>query len=91
MLCALFGGLRVGQKFFTPSRTVTASDNAVIGPSSTPRKAGNTMIRKLSGDGFQGEIYPANPGHSGILGLRRYASVIDRVVMVSSGRCEQRV
>jgi len=49
------------------------------------------MIRKLSGDGFQGEIYPANPGHSGILGLRRYASVIDRVVMVSSGRCEQRV
>jgi len=48
---------------------------ALIGASKTPGKGGNIILRNLLKAGFQGRIYPINPGADEILGMKAYARV----------------
>lgn len=50
---------------------------AVIGASRTEGKAGHTVVANILEFGFEGRIYPVNPGAGEILGLRAYASLDD--------------
>ncbi len=43
---------------------------AVIGASATPGKVGHQVLKNLVGGGFSGVIYPVNPTHKAILGIR---------------------
>ena len=57
------------QKFFKPQAV------AVVGASPKEGSIGFTLVDNLKRDGFQGEIYPINPKHGEILGLKAYPSV----------------
>lgn len=46
------------------------SSIAVIGASATPGKVGHQVMKNLVGGGFSGVIYPVNPTHKAILGIR---------------------
>jgi len=59
----------VFRYFFEP-RSV-----AVIGASKTPGKAGNEILVNMLANGYQGKIFPINPGGEEILGYRSYRSV----------------
>ncbi len=48
---------------------------AVIGASSKESSIGFTLLDNLIKDGFSGPIYPVNPRHETILGLKTYGSV----------------
>lgn len=48
---------------------------AVVGASANPRSQGHNYVRHLLDYGFQGNIYPVNPGISEALGLPVYPSV----------------
>jgi acetyltransferase len=48
---------------------------AVVGASDRPLSVGGQLLGKLIESDFQGGIYPVNPGHDTIGGLRCYASV----------------
>jgi acetyltransferase len=48
---------------------------AVIGASSKESSIGFTLLDNLIKDGFSGPIYPVNPRHETILGLKAYGSV----------------
>ncbi len=48
---------------------------ALIGASGTKGKLGNTVFRNLIDGGFEGPIYPVNPKHKAVLGLKAYKSV----------------
>ena len=50
---------------------------AVIGASATPGKLGYAIVDNLKNGGFQGGIYPVNPGATEVLGLRCYRSIDD--------------
>ena len=51
---------------------------AVVGASSNPDSLANrNFLRPLLALGYQGRIYPVNPHHSEIMGLRAYASILD--------------
>jgi len=50
---------------------------AVIGASATPGKIGHTVLLNLKESGYQGGIYPVNPGEQEIMGYKCYASVLD--------------
>ena len=50
---------------------------AVIGASATPGKIGFTVLNNLIQQGYNGKIYPINPGADEILGLKCYPSVSD--------------
>jgi acetate---CoA ligase (ADP-forming) len=50
---------------------------AVIGASSNPEKLGHGILANLIESGFQGDLYPINPGSEEILGLPCYGSVLD--------------
>lgn len=50
---------------------------AVVGASPKKGTARNTLMRVLLKHGFKGTIYPVNPSHSEIEGLRAYRSVQD--------------
>jgi acetyltransferase len=54
--------------FFSPASV------AVIGATDRPGSVGNTVLRNLL-HGYQGRVYPVNPGRTEICGLRCYASV----------------
>lgn len=54
---------------FFPSRV------AVIGATEDPKKLGYHVMKSLLTGGFQGAIYPINPGRQEIMGLRAYASL----------------
>ena len=43
---------------------------AIIGASTNPSKIGYQILSNLRKSGYQGGIYPVNPGASDILGLR---------------------
>ncbi|MCL5736100.1 MAG: acetate--CoA ligase family protein [Actinobacteria bacterium] len=47
---------------------------AIVGASNTPGKPGNTVIKNLIANGYQGEIYPVNPKGGEILGYTVYRS-----------------
>jgi len=50
---------------------------AIIGASPEPASARNRLVRVLMKHGFGGAIYPVNPTHAEIEGLKAYASVDD--------------
>ena len=60
---------KVLRHFFEP-RSV-----AVIGASKTPGKAGNEILVNLLANGYQGKIFPINPGGEEILGYPSFRSV----------------
>ena len=57
------------QKFFKPQAV------ALVGASPKEGSIGYTLVNNLKRDGFQGDIYPINPKHGEILGLKAYPSV----------------
>jgi acetyltransferase len=59
----------VFRYFFEP-RSV-----AVIGASKTPGKAGHEILVNMLANGYQGKIFPINPGGEEILGYPSYRSV----------------
>ena len=59
------------QSFFTPKGV------AVIGASSNPGKLSHGILKNLIQYGYQGAIYPVNPGSKEILGLPCYADIQD--------------
>ncbi len=50
---------------------------AMIGASSDPRRGNGRTLRYLVEGGFEGPVYPVNPRHGEVQGLRAYASVRD--------------
>jgi acetyl coenzyme A synthetase (ADP forming)-like protein len=50
---------------------------AVIGASDEVGKIGNSVMKNLINGGYQGAIYPINPGAATIMGLKAYKSVKD--------------
>ncbi len=50
---------------------------AVVGASTTPGKIGYTVVQNLIESGYEGEIYPINPGAQELLGLKVYGSILD--------------
>ena len=59
------------EMFFDPQSV------AVIGASTNPEKLGHGILANLIDSGFEGKLYPINPGADEILGLTCYASVLD--------------
>ena len=50
---------------------------AVIGASDETGKIGNSVMKNLINGGYEGKIYPINPGAAQIMGLKAYKSVKD--------------
>jgi len=50
---------------------------AVVGASVKPGSLGESMIAELQRGGFEGAIYPVNPGYTDVAGLRCYPSIAD--------------
>ena len=48
---------------------------AVIGASERPASVGAQVLRNILDGGFSGDIYPVNPNHDKVQGLRAYASI----------------
>ncbi|HEY4183517.1 MAG TPA: bifunctional acetate--CoA ligase family protein/GNAT family N-acetyltransferase [Polyangia bacterium] len=71
------------ESFFAP-RSV-----AVIGATEKPGSVGRTLLHNLISSAFGGAIYPVNPKHDRVLGLKSYATVdaiagpIDLAVIVT--------
>ena len=59
------------QYFFNPRGV------ALIGASSNPNKLSNAVLVNLLENGYQGAVYPINPGSKEILGLTCYADISD--------------
>jgi acyl-CoA synthetase (NDP forming) len=49
---------------------------AVIGASDNPGKLGSHVMRSLTEGGYQGRIYPVNPGKNEIMGIKTYTSLL---------------
>jgi acyl-CoA synthetase (NDP forming) len=58
-------------------KTVHPRSIAVIGASENTNTAGHGFTASLQEYGYKGKIYPVNPKHSEILGLKAYASIQD--------------
>lgn len=56
--------------FFSPQGV------AIIGASSKPNKLSFGILKNLTSYGYQGEIYPVNPGSSEILGKKCYSDIL---------------
>ncbi|MDO5625239.1 MAG: bifunctional acetate--CoA ligase family protein/GNAT family N-acetyltransferase [Pseudomonadota bacterium] len=50
---------------------------AVIGASERPFSVGGTLWRNMQAGGFKGRVFPVNPKHKDLSGVRCYASVHD--------------
>ena len=50
---------------------------AVVGASERESSVGAQVLRNIRSSGFQGEVYPVNPKHEMIQGLKAYASISD--------------
>src|SRR5689334_13656342 len=50
---------------------------ALIGASARPHSVGATVMRNLLTGGFGGTIYPVNPKHHEVSGLKAYARISD--------------
>lgn len=59
------------EKFFKPKSI------AVVGASPIEGKVGNIILKNLVDYGFEGELYPINPKHQEINGIKTYATVLD--------------
>ncbi|OPX38889.1 MAG: hypothetical protein B1H13_10625 [Desulfobacteraceae bacterium 4484_190.3] len=49
---------------------------ALIGASKNPLKGGQSILKNLMA-GFKGKIYPVNPGHDEVNGLKSYPSILE--------------
>jgi acyl-CoA synthetase (NDP forming) len=49
---------------------------AVIGASDNPGKLGSHVMRSLTEGGYEGRIYPVNPGKNEIMGIKTYPSLL---------------
>ena len=59
------------NNFFNPKSI------AVIGASRTPGKVGYDILKNIIQYGYEGAVYPINPGVPEILGVKTYASLLD--------------
>ena len=59
------------NNFFNPKSI------AVIGASRTPGKVGYDILKNIIQYGYEGTVYPINPGVPEILGVKTYPSLID--------------
>jgi len=59
------------QRIFEPQSV------AVVGASERERSVGAQVLRNLRENGFNGEIYPVNPKHKQVQGLKAYATISD--------------
>lgn len=59
------------ERFFNPNSV------AIVGASRNPDKIGYELVRNLKEGGFNGLIYPVNPGAQRILGFKCYKSILD--------------
>ena len=59
------------NNFFKPKSV------AVVGASRTPGKVGYDILKNIIQYGYQGSVYPINPGATEILGVKTYASLAD--------------
>ena len=59
------------NNFFNP-RSI-----AVIGASRTPGKVGYDILKNIIQYGYEGAVYPINPGVPEILGVKTYSSLLD--------------
>lgn len=50
---------------------------AIIGASEHEGSVGGQILRNMLESGFKGDIYPVNPKHEQVLGLKSYANVTD--------------
>ncbi len=50
---------------------------AVVGAGANPSGLGHVVLRNLLEGGFEGVVYPVNPGHESIHGVQAYAAVGD--------------
>lgn len=50
---------------------------AVIGASDKPRSVGRTILRNLIDSPFGGAVYPINPAHAQVLGIKAYPHIAD--------------
>lgn len=57
------------EKLFSPKSI------AIVGATSKPGHVGTSLIQNLIGSGFEGTVYPVNPKHNSILGVKAYPSV----------------
>ena len=59
------------DKLFAPQRV------AVVGAGGDHSSVGHTVLGNLVGGGFDGVVYPVNPGRESVHGIQAYASVGD--------------
>lgn len=59
------------EHFFNP-RSI-----AIVGASRTPGKVGHDILKNITHYGYEGSVYPINPGATEILGLKSYPSLPD--------------
>lgn len=59
------------DRFFSPASV------AVIGATESAEKIGGRLLRQLIKHGFPGPIYPVNPSHTEIAGLKSYKAIGD--------------
>jgi acetyl coenzyme A synthetase (ADP forming)-like protein len=59
------------NNFFNPKSI------AVVGASRAPGKVGHDILKNIIQYGYQGSVYPVNPGASEILGVKSYPSLLD--------------
>ncbi len=57
------------DKFFKPESI------AIVGASAKENSIGRILIENLQKDGFPGRIYPINPNHTEILGIKAFPSI----------------
>jgi acetyltransferase len=50
---------------------------AIVGASERPNSVGTQVLTNIRESGFRGDIYPVNPKHDTVQGLKAYASVAD--------------
>ena len=50
---------------------------AVVGASATPGKLGAVVLANIIANGYAGKVFPVNPSHPEIQGLKAYPSVLD--------------
>jgi acetate---CoA ligase (ADP-forming) len=50
---------------------------AIVGASEDPRRIGGQPVKGLTQYGYQGSVYPVNPGHATIQGLKAYSDIRD--------------
>ena len=57
------------DKLFAPSRV------AVVGAGAAPTSVGHVVLRNLLEGGFEGVVYPVNPGRESVHGVQAYTAI----------------